>query len=531
MDQVFDFFTNLFGTESWPARWFCGEWTSFHGWLFILSDIAIWAAYFTIPMFIGMFILRRRDLPFHKVFWLFVAFILACGSTHLVDALAFWWPAYRFNALMRLITAVVSWTTVVALFQVVPQALSLRSPQELEREVQQRKHAEEQLQVKHQQLAAAQALAHIGSWEWDIANDTVTWSDELYRIMGLEPGEVELDYRTVLQCHPPEDAEKLRVQVARALETHEPFQLFLRIIRKGGEERVAHARGEVIVGDNGAPVRMVGTTQDVTTIKKAEEALEQKARELERSNAELEQFAYVASHDLQEPLRKIRTFGERLAVRHGDALGDDGKAQLDVMLNASVRMQALIEDLLHYSRLSITQENVEPTNLNEIVREVLSDLQISVEREGASVSINPLPVVEAVPGQMRQLFQNLISNALKFRKEGVKPEIAVTAGKASAEDVVSEGGTPLAPVYHRISVRDNGIGFEESYREKIFIAFQRLHGRDKYKGTGIGLAICKKIVENHQGFITVHSAPDAGSEFIVFLPVYRSAGTTHSHMS
>jgi PAS domain S-box-containing protein len=519
MEQVIDFFTKLFGTESWPARWFCGEWTAFHGWLYICSDLAIWGAYFTIPVFLTVFVLKRKDLPFHGLFWLFGAFIVACGTTHLFDALAFWWPAYRLNGLIRFITAVVSWITVFALIKVIPQAMALRSPKELEREVRQRKRAEELLRVKQQQLLDAQAIANIGSWEWDILTNKVVWTDELYRIFGLQPQQTELNYERVQQLHHPDDSKQLAKAVERAMETKEPYQLYLRLQRENGEERIVHARGEVVTDEQGRVIRLLGTTQDVTALKATETALEKKAAELERSNAELEQFAYVASHDLQEPLRKIRTFGERLSTKCKDNLDENGQAYLESMLNASARMQELIDDLLQYSRVTREHQEFVPTDLNHVLAGVLDDLQVNIEQQKAEITVGRLPVVNAIPGQMRQLFQNLLSNALKFHAVGKPPVVKISAESITIDKPSLTGRFAQSGSYWRIIVADNGIGFDEQYLEKMFVAFQRLHGREKYKGTGIGLAVCQKIVEHHGGRITARGTLDKGSVFIVDLPI------------
>lgn len=519
MEQVFDFFSKLFGTESWPARWFCGEWTSFHGWLYICSDIAIWAAYFTIPVFLTLFIIKRKDVPFHSLFWLFGAFIIACGTTHLFDALAFWWPAYRLNGLIRFITAIVSWVTVFALFRVIPQALTLRSLKELEHEVRQRKRAEELLQIKQQQLLDAQAMAHIGSWEWDVVTNKVVWTDELYRIFGLLPQDENLTYERVQQLHHPDDSKLLAKAVEKAMETKEPYQLYLRLQREGGEERIVHARGEVVTDEQGRVVRLLGTTQDVTALKATETALEKKAAELERSNAELEQFAYVASHDLQEPLRKIRTFGERLSAKCKDSLDESGQSYLESMLNASARMQDLIDDLLQYSRVTREQQEFVPTNLNVVLAGVLDDLQVNIEQQQATITIGNMPVINAIPGQMRQLFQNLLSNALKFHSVGKPPVIQISAEAVVTDNPSLTGHFGQSGRFWRILVADNGIGFDEQYLDKMFVAFQRLHAREKYNGTGIGLAVCQKIVEHHNGKITARGTPGKGSVFVVDLPM------------
>jgi PAS domain S-box-containing protein len=239
--------------------------------------------------------------------------------------------------------------------------------------------------------------------------------------------------------------------------------------------------------------------------KGAEEALERQARELARSNAELEQFAYVASHDLQEPLRKIQAFGDRLKTHYEDALDELGGDYLERVQNAARRMQALINDLLTFSRVTTRAQPFVPVNLTEVAREVVSDLEARIERTSGRVEVSELPAIDADPTQKRQLFQNLIDNALKFHRPGAAPVVKVH-GK-------------LLDGHCQIIVEDNGIGFDEKYLDRIFTIFQRLHGRFDYDGTGIGLAVCRKIAERHGGNITAQSTPGKGSTFLVTLPV------------
>jgi|GEM_PF-2866547 len=238
------------------------------------------------------------------------------------------------------------------------------------------------------------------------------------------------------------------------------------------------------------------------------------ARRLESSNRELRDFAYAASHDLQEPLRKITTFGDRLRERSADALDETARDYLARMQNAAVRMQKLIESLLLYSRVTTKAEPFTTVDLGQVVREVLSDLEVRVEATGAVVEADGLPVVHADPLQMRQLFQNLLGNALKFRRPEVTPVLRVLA---SAEAVESEPEAPSSR-WWEIRVVDNGIGFDPKYAEKIFGVFQRLHGREQYEGTGVGLAICRKIVERHGGTITASATPGEGATFVFRLP-------------
>ena len=229
---------------------------------------------------------------------------------------------------------------------------------------------------------------------------------------------------------------------------------------------------------------------------------------LQRSNRELQDFAYVASHDLQEPLRKIQAFGDRLKKKFVEVLGDDGRDYLERMQNAAGRMQTLINDLLAFSRITTKAQPFVPVSLRQVAQEVLSDLEVRIEQTGARVEVGELTTIDADPLQMRQLLQNLIGNALKFRREYAKPVIALKT-HANGDGCC------------RLTVEDNGIGFDMKYLDRIFGMFQRLHGRDQYEGTGVGLAICRKIAERHGGQITAQSSPGQGATFIVTLPVHQ----------
>ncbi|MFN6568266.1 PAS domain-containing protein [Dendronalium sp. ChiSLP03b] len=238
-------------------------------------------------------------------------------------------------------------------------------------------------------------------------------------------------------------------------------------------------------------------------------------QELARSNEELQQFAFIASHDLQEPLRKIKTFGERLKTTCGDSLNEQGRDYLERMQNATLRMQNLIEDLLTLSRVTTRTQPFVLINLAEIAQEVLSDLEVRIQQSGGRVEISELPTIKADPLQMRQLLQNLIGNALKFHRQQVPPIVKIYGQLLNHQSDKVAVGSEMC----EIVVEDNGIGFEEKYIDRIFNIFQRLHGRQEYEGTGIGLAICRKIVERHHGSITAQSKPGQGAKFIVILAV------------
>jgi signal transduction histidine kinase len=244
------------------------------------------------------------------------------------------------------------------------------------------------------------------------------------------------------------------------------------------------------------------------------EILTQLNTELERSNQELQDFAYVASHDLQEPLRKIQAFGNLLEEEYGESLGD-GKTYLDRMRNAAGRMRVLIDDLLTFSRVTTKAQPFSLVNLNEVVEQVIDDLGPRIQMTQGIVEVGELPTIKADSQQMYHMFQNLLSNALKFHKPGVPPVVKVTAQVRFDPETVQ---FPAEEQY-LLSIEDNGIGFDEKYLDRIFTVFQRLHGRSDYEGTGIGLAVVRKIVERHGGAITAKSAVGEGATFLVTLPM------------
>ena len=338
----------------------------------------------------------------------------------------------------------------------------------------------------------------------------------------------------------PDDLQNCMKLWTRALEICEPMEVLYRFKRASDNTYRWHlGQSRPIRNAQGAVVSWFGTCTDIEDFKQAETQirilngnLEERVRErtteldlanqklgravedlrgssvrLERSNRELQDFASVASHDLQEPLRKVLAFGDRLKTGCADALDEKGRDSLDRMLAATKRMQSLIQDLLSFARVTSSGASVLPVDLDQVAREVLSDLEVRIAESHAVVELRDLPVIVADGTQMRQLLQNLIGNALKFHRPGVAPAVHVYTEKA--EGVL------------RLIVKDEGIGFDEKYLDRIFTVFQRLHGRSEYEGTGIGLAICRKIAQRHGGDITATSAPGQGASFVISLPYRR----------
>jgi PAS domain S-box-containing protein len=255
------------------------------------------------------------------------------------------------------------------------------------------------------------------------------------------------------------------------------------------------------------PYQYVSIRFEITQIKTAQVQLKDYSLKLERSNQELQDFASVAAHDLQEPLRKILTFGDRLRLKYSSDLPQEGVDYLERMVSAAGRMRRLIDDLLSFARIHTKTQPFAKVDLNHVVTEVLSDLEIRIEQSGAKIEVATLPTIDADESQMRQVFQNLISNALKFHKPNVAPHVTVTCHNNFNKT--------------EIKITDNGIGFEEKYLDRIFTIFQRLHGRQEYEGTGVGLAVVRRIVERHRGIVTAHSHLNEGSEFLICLPIHQ----------
>lgn len=382
-----------------------------------------------------------------------------------------------------------------------------------------------QLSERQEQLNEAQALTQIGNWSWNIGSDTIEWSDQLYRIYGLEPQSEQITMERFLSLIHPEDREKRLEEIRISLETLVAKDYLMRIVTPGGELKVLKGRGD-IVARNGMAIKLLGTCQDITEeyeLQKENERyarqLELKNLELEHSNKELEAFNYAASHDLQEPLRKIQTFVGRINDT-GFELPEQISDYFTRIERAAARMQRLIEDLLAFSQGTGKSMPVHPVDLNQVLQEVLNSLAIRIEEKKAEIICGQLPVLNAIPFQITQLFSNLIGNSLKYAKAGIPPRITV-----SSETVRSSGtlrdtfgvGKKLV----KLSFSDEGIGFNQEYSERIFELFARLHGRDAYWGTGIGLAICKKIVQNHDGQIVAEGKEGFGAAFHIYLPYDR----------
>jgi PAS domain S-box-containing protein len=374
-----------------------------------------------------------------------------------------------------------------------------------------------QLKIFDESSKQAEILGKYGSWILNHDTLKFTFSDNKFRLLGLEPQSFEPDFNNVLDYVHPEDKRIVDRAYKKALSTMEIPSLSYRIIRKDGKSRQFKTIAKPFTDLRGIK-SMIGTTQDVTEDYNKSLQLKHRNTELEKHIKELNEFNQVASHDLQEPLRKIQTFISRINDKDKENMTDLGKEYLSRMERASNRMRVLINDLLQYSKANRSEKNLTTTNLNEVLSNSLTELSQNIEDTKAVINSTELPVINGIDFQMQQLFSNLLSNSLKYSKEETTPIIDIRYSEivAKTEPILKDKSIKK---YYKINFTDNGIGFEQEYAEKIFLLFNRLHGKTEYQGTGVGLAICKKIVENHKGYIFANSSPGEGATFIIYLPV------------
>ncbi|WP_316790334.1 sensor histidine kinase [Pedobacter frigoris] len=380
------------------------------------------------------------------------------------------------------------------------------------------KQAVLKLKINESLLREAEMVSHSGSWEWLENKEFLLWSDEMYNIHGFLPHSVfvnDIFYQTLIH---EDDLSRVLAEFKQARATKSAFKLNYRIVRPSGEIRHVLSAAEykrIGLNENYA---YVGNTQDVTELREAQVLLEEKMLALNRSNEDLEQFAYVASHDLQEPLRKIQAFGERLKNEFSKELGMDAIDYIDRMRKAAERMRALIEDLLSFSKATRDKRNFVKIELRAVVEKTLKELDFIIESKDAKIDLLLEEEVFGIESQLIQLFQNLIANSLKFTAPGISPKIKITGAYLPGSEInwveCNQNQT-----YCVVEVTDNGIGFDDEDAGEIFDIFHRLHSRSAYEGTGIGLAICKKIADNHSGFIFAKGMRNEGATFKVILPV------------
>jgi PAS domain S-box-containing protein len=495
----------------------CFYWQPSLVWLHVISDALIAAAYFSIPVTLYYFIRRRPDVKLRGIILMFAGFILACGTTHILSVWDIWHSAYRLEGLMKAITAALSVATAIVAIRLGPVVEKISSPEQTEEvnrrlllEIERRDQAEEKLHryVEAELLASKDELRSF----FEAASQG---------ILGvLSDGSISIVNRHAEKLFGYSRAEligqKLEILLPerfrsghvahRSVYFAEPrlrsmgAGMELAGRRKDGSEFPLEI-GLSCVNTSEGPIAY-GMVTDISERKQAADELKRVNEELRRSYVEIEQFAHVASHDLQEPLRMVTGYLQLVERRYASMIDDQGREFITYAVDGARRMQALIRDLLEFSRAGTDPANFRTIEAGSLLEDALDNLKTAIDETGAEITSDPLPSITVDPVLLTQVFQNLIANAIKFQKDSA-PRVHISAKQEGTNWI--------------LSVRDNGIGIEPRHLEKIFQIFERLHGSEEYSGSGIGLAITKKIVERHGGKIWVESQPGAGSTFLFSL--------------
>ncbi len=501
--------------------------------LHIGSDLLIALSYFVIPLALRFFV-QRRDIEFSWIFLLFGAFILGCGCTHLLSIWTLWHPIYRFEALVKAVTAAVSVLTALCLVRLMPQLLALPSPAYLQAQIAERAEAEaeitrlnadlerrvaertaalteanrsllqsrEALRASNERLEMAMAAGSIGAWEFEPQTSKIILDERSLAVVGVNP-QTAFDDRMFFETVVAEDRERVEQAIRAAVNCEQPckYDVEYRIVRPSdGTLRHLHSRGQAFFSGDARPelTRFVGTVVDITARKQVEEALLQ-------ANSDLRQFAYAAAHDLQEPLRNISVSVELLNLTWSNRWDDDARELVQQSVEGSQRVHRMIKDLLNYIRAVEDYEPVQtPTESQDALKDALANLSNKIAETQAQITYDSLPDLRVSRIHLLQLFQNIVGNAIKYRRPEVKPEIKIRAERAADK--------------WTFEIADNGLGFEPVYAERIFGIFKRLHGRDEYGGNGMGLAICARIVSHYGGRIWAEGKPGEGAVFLFTLP-------------
>jgi signal transduction histidine kinase/CHASE3 domain sensor protein len=378
------------------------------------------------------------------------------------------------------------------------------------------KKLNEELKITNNIYAHAEENASIGSYSWNMQNGELKYSDNLFRLIGHEPGDFIPTFESFISFIHPDDKEQVIKDGKETFETKTLVEHVYRVITKQHTIRYMRSSGTFI--ENDKVQFLVGTVQDVSKDVMLTETLASKNLQLEQNNEELESFTYIASHDLQEPLRKIQSFCKLIISKEDEIfLAEGTRDYFTRIVSAAARMQNLINALLSYSNANKQEVQFKAVNLNAVVEEVKANLAELLDEKKVSIESSELPTVPGIQMQFVQLFSNIIHNAVKYSKSTPAPYIKITSVLLSDEEMKVEIPGSKGKFW-KIAIIDNGIGFEQQYEFKIFELFQRLHGRSAYEGTGIGLAICKKIMTNHGGFITALGQTDVGAIFNLYLP-------------
>lgn len=390
------------------------------------------------------------------------------------------------------------------------------SYRQISRDIKSLKVYNKKLLISSRLMSESETIGKFSTWQWDLDTQKIDYSENQYRLLGVWPNSFVPEKKTFLDFVHPDDKEAVAESIENILEKKQLPFIYYKVLRPDNEIRYFKSTGKILSDQQGGNI-LLGINFDITDEHLLNIELKERNAELEASNKELASFNHVASHDLQEPLRKIQTFISRVSDADKAVLSDSAKDYIYKIEVSAKRMRVLIDDLLLFSRTNTTKKEFIKSNLSELLENAKSELTEIIDEKKAIITASKLPKLSVIPYQIEQLFINLIGNSLKYSQPDLVPEISIESEKVNS-DQFPELLDQNIKKFYKITFTDNGMGFDPQFKETIFVLFQRLHSRQDYPGTGIGLAICKKIVENHKGFITADSTPDEGSVFTVFLP-------------
>ncbi|MEO8885412.1 MAG: PAS domain-containing sensor histidine kinase [Mucilaginibacter sp.] len=497
-DQVKEFFLKLFNTADWPPRWLCGNWSDFHGWLYIFSDLLIWACYFTLPVLLFFLLKRRKDIPFTKVVWLFICFIILCGATHLLDAIIFWWPAYRLSALLRLITGIVSAAAVVGLYKTLPRIHSLRTVNDLEAEIAERKGLEKRLAQSEFMLAEAGRMGKMGAWEIDLITFETVWSRMIYDIY-----ELPYDYDTSL--HDIDDYflepynQILKSVIDRAVAEGTAWDIDLQILTAKKNLKWVRSYGEPLYNRTGDVTKLRGVFIDIERFKNTELSLNKSMEMVSQNNMQLKSFTHILSHNIRNHASNIALISSMI---NEDTLDEHNKELFDKIKKVSAGLNTTLTDLSEAIKVRESVLTAERLSFSEVTKQVLEVIGTDVKAHNAKIETQfSVEYVDFPRAYLESIILNLLTNAIKYRKPGVDPQIILKTYIGKKHKVVFE-------------CTDNGLGIDlEKYGDKIFGLYKTFHNHAA--ANGVGLFLIKIQIESQGGEIEVDSTPDAGSSFKV----------------
>jgi signal transduction histidine kinase len=495
-DQVFTFFTELFNTNDWPPRWYCGTWSDFHGWLYIASDLLTWAAYFLIPVLLVRMIIKRKDFPFPKIAWLFVAFIVLCGTTHFIDAIIFWWPLYRLSALIRFLTAVVSMVTVYALHKILPNVLQLRSVKELEHEIRERRLVEEKLAASEFLLSEAGHVGRVGGWEFDNVSRRFEWSKTAYEILGSEAGRIdEMDDTVSLFVEP--HREIMKQSLTNAFEKGIGWDLELQMITCKNQKKWVRYYGKPLFDQHGKLIKIRGVLMDIDKYKINELDLSKSVDTMARQNNQLKNFTHILSHNLRNHANNISLLSNFMDET---TLDNNNSEIFQKIRTVSGGLNSTLDDLSSILKIRDGYLPSENLSFKEVTKKTLKVLEVALNASDATVGMHfEFDTILFPSVYLESIIMNLMSNGIKYKQADIP--LHVTLKTYLNEDQIKI-----------FEYSDNGIGIDlDLHGEKIFGLYKTFHShKDAH---GVGLFLIKNQIESQGGKIEVTSKPNQGTTF------------------